>query len=384
MKNYFILAGEASGDLHGSRLIQALKENANTLSICGIGGPRMRQAGIECLISNEELQVMGFSDVLFSLPRLCKLFYRTLHLILHRRPDCVILIDYPGFNLRLAAALRKRGYRGKIVQYVCPSVWAHGKNRIQKLEAHFDLLLTIYPFEAQYFSKTHLKVVYIGNPLVETIHSHVYQEDWLERLSIPRTGDIIALFPGSRRGEILSHIPQQLQAAHLLKQSHPHLRFALSCAQENLQGPINDLVRNGPLHPGEDLFIIPPLYRYELMKHCKIALAKSGTVALELALHKVPGVIHYQLSTLNYLFAKFILKLQLPSYCIVNILTDQTLFPEFIGMRISPHDLKVQLEKIHVQPSLYRKIQDGCEKLKELLGSNLAHQCAAQEIGKLK
>ena len=159
----------------------------------------------------EEFQVMGFSDVLKALPRLWKHFYSLRNRILAEQPDAVILIDYPGFNLRLARALRQQGYGGKIIQYICPSVWAHGKQRIETLSLHYDLLLTIYPFESTYFEQSLLPVKYVGNPLEENIRTYSYQENWKETLHLPSSEHLIALFPGSRLGEIKKHVPMQLK-----------------------------------------------------------------------------------------------------------------------------------------------------------------------------
>ncbi len=194
MKSYFLFAGEASGDLHGSRLIQTLRKEEKIASIYGVGGPHMRQEDFDCLIATEKFQVMGFSDVLLALPHLCKLFYQVRNLVLKTKPDYVILIDYPGFNLRLARALRKQGFKGKLIQYVCPTIWAHGTKRIQILNAYYDLLLTIFPFEATYFSNTKLKVEYVGNPLLETIQNYHYCTDWHLQIGIENVHDLIALF----------------------------------------------------------------------------------------------------------------------------------------------------------------------------------------------
>lgn len=383
MIKYFLFAGEASGDLHGSRLIPALRAQQNLISISGVGGPRMRKEDFECFLQTENFQVMGFSDVLKSLPLLWKLFYQVRDRILKDKPDCVILIDYPGFNLRLARALRQQGFKGKLVQYICPTVWAHGKSRIDILSTYYDLLLTIFPFEASYFTQTPLKVEYIGNPLEETIRTHIYQTDWSTQTGLPANQEWIALFPGSRLGEIQRHIPQQLQVAIELKQKYPHLHFAISCAQESLQDTLFALLRQSPLRLNEDVFITPPQYHYDLMKMCKTALAKSGTVTLELALHCVPTVVHYELSTVNYLFAKYVLRLNLPHYCIVNILNNQTLFPEFMGRNISLIDLQKQLEYIHFNSTQHQLIRKTCETLKEQLGSKSSHDCAAKAIQEL-
>jgi lipid-A-disaccharide synthase len=380
MKHYFLFAGEMSGDLHGSQLIQALRERANTSTFCGVGGPRMRQEGFDCLVPMEEFQVMGLSDVLQSLPHLWKLFYQVRDSILKLQPDCVILIDYPGFNLRLAKALRKQGFQGKIVQYICPTVWAHGKNRIETLAAYYDLLLTILPFEAAYFSQTSLKVEYIGNPLVERIRNHIYRPTEWAQIGLPTDQDLIALFPGSRLGEIQRHIPQQLEVAAQLKSKYPHLRFAISCAQESLNDNLLKLLQQAPRPLLEDLFVVPPQYHYDLMRTCKTALAKSGTVTLELALHGVPTVVHYELSFLNYLFAKYVLRLQLPHYCIVNILSNQRVFPELMGYRLATAHLKEELEILHFTPAKHQRIQMACEQLKQQIGNQSSQDCAARAI----
>jgi len=383
MRRYFLFAAEMSGDLHGSRLMEALRAQEANPELCGVGGSRMRQQGLDCFFQMESFQVMGLSDVLKSLPSLCQLFYAVRNKILQIEPDGVILIDYPGFHLRLARALRKQGFKGKLIQYICPTVWAHGKRRIDLLANHYDLLLTIYPFEAAYFAPSSLKVEYIGHPLTETIHTHVYDPDWSARLGLPTHKEWIALFPGSREGEVLRHTRQQLHVAAKLKKHYPHLCFALSCAQEGLHASLLEVIKQGSLHLNEDLYLIPPGYNYELMKHCKAALAKSGTVTLELALHCVPTVVHYELSRLDHFFAKYILRLQLPHYCIVNLLHGQTIFPEFMGRGLSSTDLTLELRALYSNASRREQVITACEDVKLQLGKKFPHQCAAMAIQEL-
>jgi lipid-A-disaccharide synthase len=383
MKRFFLFAGETSGDLHGSKLIQALQERDHHTTFCGVGGPHMRQEEFDCFFEMENFQVMGFSDVLKSLPHIWKLFYAVRDKILKSEPECVILIDYPGFNLRLARSLRKQGYKGKLIQYICPTVWAHGKKRIKILTDYFDLLLTIFPFETSYFSHTSLRVEYIGNPLVETIRSHAYQPHWMKEMGLPEDNDLIALFPGSRLGEIERHVPQQLQVAAQLKERYPYLRFAMSCAQESFKNHLHQLIQQSPLRLNDDLFVVPPRFQYELMKNCKTALAKSGTVTLELALHAIPTVVHYELSTFNYLIAKYILQLRLPYYCIVNILSQKKIYPEMFGRQLSSVDLKQQVELLHFNPSQRQEIEEACEMLQQQLGYRPAHKYAAKVIWEL-
>ena len=184
MVDLFIIAGEASGDQLGEGLLQALKPY--NLKVMGLGGPKMRAVGMETVFPMENLQVMGFVDVFFSLPHLIRCFNKTVDAILKAEPKVVVTIDYPGFNLRLARTLKKKGFKGKICHYVCPSVWAWGKKRIPLMAENLDLLLSILPFEKQLFEKTKLPVEYIGHPLVQKIAPQGTPE-----------GHLIAFFPSN-------------------------------------------------------------------------------------------------------------------------------------------------------------------------------------------
>lgn len=382
-RTYFVFAGESSGDLHGSLLIKSLKSLNKDLDFIGVGGPLMRAQGLTSTVNMEEFQVMGFTDVIKALPKLIKNFFFILKTILKTNPDGVILIDYPGFNLRLAKKLRKKGYKGKIIQYICPSVWAHGKGRIQTLIENHDLLLTIFPFELAYFQNSPLKVKYIGNPLTENLINHQHKEDWKETIGIPNDKKIISIFPGSRWGEIEHNLPILLEACQQLKEKHSDLIFGLSCSQNMFLERIKEMMTQTALKMNEDLYIVPKDKSYELMKESRIALAKSGTVNLELALRSIPTVVTYSLSKLNYWIAKYILKLNLPHYSIVNILAKKEVFPELIGTNIQSKDIFYRLDQLNSNEDLRQSIVFDCTKIKNELGSAAPNQVAAIEIESL-
>lgn len=377
---FFIFAGENSGDLHGSHLIRALKSKFPSINLVGVGGPAMRAEGLHCLLNTEEFQVMGFSDVLKALPKLCKHFYTICQAILNLNPEGVILIDYPGFNLRLAKRLRKKGYRGKIIQYICPTIWAHGKQRIRTMAESLDLLLTILPFEPKYFLETSLKVAYVGHPLVNIIDSSVYHPNWTERVGIPKEQPLIAIFPGSRIGEIQRNLPLQLEAARLLKNKYPEVCFGLSYTHEELLPLMHRVITETQLG---DVYLVPKALNYDLMHHCHTALAKSGTVTLELALHQRPSLITYKLTKLNYWMAKYILKLRLPHYCLVNILAEKEVFPELIDQYISAHQLFQKLESLYKEKNTRDFIHQECLHVRQKLGKMNAHIAAVEAIGEL-
>lgn len=376
----FLFAGEPSGDLHGSRLMQALREKEPNISIWGVGGPQMRAQGLEYVYPTENFEMMGFSAVAVGLPRLWVQFRSLCRLIKERQPSAVVLIDYPTFNLRLAKKLRKEGYQGKIVQYIAPTVWAWGKGRISRMDGVADLLLTILPFEKIYFAHTKLSVKYVGHPLIETVKQHNYDSNWKESLGIPQQQPLIALFPGSRRSEIDLNLPKMMEAVRLLKNHNPDFCFAISCARHDFHKPIQQMAMQWGLRFNEDIFFVPPDVSYDLMRDCHCAIAKSGTVTLELALHQKPTVVFYEMSRLNRLIATYFLKLNLSHYCLVNILAEKEIFPEFIATSASAQDLCDQVLRIGESETNREACKRDCKDVEELLGCSPASKKAAEAI----
>lgn len=341
----------------------------------------MRAQGLSGTLQMEDFQVMGFTDVLLSLPKLWKQFHLVVEYLLKTDPKAVILIDYPGFNLRLAKAARKKGYRGKIVQYISPSVWAHGKQRIAKMASTLDLLLTIYPFEKNCFAETSLPVKYVGNPLVEILRHHQYQERWKEIVGLPENRTLIALFSGSRPSEIKHNLPQILEACERFRQKNPTVIFGLSVANEQLLPLIQEITGRSTL--ANQLFLIPKEYRYELMRDCRTAVAKSGTVTLELALHRKPTVVVYHVTRLNRLIAQYLLRLSLPHYCIVNILLGKRVFPEMIEEGYTGSSLEQQLSALDAPGPLRENCLAGCDQVVQLLQCGNPSEQAAEAISEL-
>jgi len=380
MRDFFIFAGEPSGDLHGSALMRALKASQPSIQFCGVGGPLMRAEGLNGDLNMEDFQVMGFSDVLKALPRLWSHFYQIVREIVALQPQLLILIDYPGFNLRLAKALRKRGYQGKIVQYISPSVWAHGKSRITTMVSTLDLLLIIYPFEKECFSNSSLKVEYIGNPLVENLKNWRYDSNWQSHLKISQEEKWIALFPGSRTSEVKRHFPLQLDIISQLKKKHSRLKVVCCYVNSEHLELMKKFIKSSPFQLDKDFFFISSHFRYEVMQNCYLALAKSGTVTLELALLKKPTLVIYELSYLNHFLAKYFLRLNLPHYCIVNILAKTEVFPEFIGSNLSAKIINPLFQKLYEDKKQHEEICEKCQKVIDVLGDKQTHQAASSAI----
>lgn len=377
MSDLFLFAGEASGDAHGACLVRELKLIAPHLSLEGVAGPKMRNQGVKAFIKMEEFQVMGFTDVMLNFPSLYKKFYLIRDHILKSNPKVLLLIDYPGFNLRLAKSLRKQGWKGKIIHYICPSVWAWGKGRVKTLAENVDELLTIYPFEKDFFAKTPLKVSYIGNPVVESVKRAQLQTNWRSIAGLPeKTERLISIFPGSRQAEIERNLPIQLEALELIKAALPNSTFAISVTSPKIQSYITPILSESKLK----VHLIPSQFNYELMNESTSAIAKSGTVTLELALHHCPTAVIYGLTALNRFIAKNIIRLNLPYYCIVNIVKKDKVFPELIEKGFDPVSIAQAVITLETDPAARKHTIDGCKSIMDLLGSSSASQNAAKAI----
>lgn len=367
MTSFFIFAGEKSGDLHGGKLIKALKALSENSYIEGVAGPDMRAEGITGPLTMEDFEVMGLSDVIFSLPKLYRHFKTVREHILKTTPSAVVLIDYPGFNLRLAKSLRNKGYKGKIIQYVSPTVWAHGADRIGMMASTLDLLLTIYPFEGPYYKNTPLAVEYVGNPLSEYIRDYPYHTEWKAEICLPQAAPLVALFPGSRTHEIQRNLPLILETVKKIIAEAPDTVFGLSIANAEILHLVEKILTEQDQSLKDALFFVPKKFTYELMQNSQSAIAKSGTVTLELALHCCPTVVLYQLSGLNRLYAKYILKLNLSHYCIVNILAEEEIFPELIACTPTPETLFNAFRTIHFNTPDRKSCLKRCQDLTKIL-----------------
>lgn len=354
----FIATGELSGDLHGSKLVQELLTLRPTLKIGAVAGPKMRALPVQEFFPMEKLQVMGFIDVLLALPKIAKQFYAIRNKILELNPKAVVFIDYPGLHLRMERSLRKKGYKGKLIHMVCPTVWAWGKKWIPRMAETLDLLLAFFPFEKACFAHTQLPVKYIGHPLTipvaEFIPSGKFQ------------GKILGLFPGSRKTEIERNLPLQLKVARRLRELDPSLLLAVSVTHFDLKIP--------------DAILVPPEDNYELMRASHLALATSGTVTLELALHGIPTVVNYAIKPLDCFIAQKIFRIHLPFYCLANIVVNKSVFPELFGPNLTEEQLFFWAQKMWFDEEARKMSLLGCAEVRKSLGVKRAAQEAAEAV----
>ncbi len=349
----FILAGEPSGDLHGAALIEQLLKLRPNLQIHAVAGPRMREYPIHCVEQMENLKVMGFTDVLTSLPKIGRLFFKIRKHILQSSPKAVITTDYPGFNLRLQRSLSRQKYSGKQIHYICPTVWAWGKKRIDLMAEHLDLGLAILPFEPACFQHTSLPMQYVGHPLIKAVLEHKPNIHFREANNLAPTDKILALFPGSRAKEIERNLPLMLRIAERLKALDSTLRTVI--AEPNSKP-------------------------YDLMQNAHLALAKSGTVTLELALHKTPTVIQFAIKPIDVFLATKVFKINLPYYGLPNLIAQEEIFPELFGPNLTEEALLGHATTLWFDAEKRAAMQKSCAKLWDILGTEDASFRAAQAI----
>ncbi|MBL9029506.1 MAG: lipid-A-disaccharide synthase [Caedimonas sp.] len=318
----YLIAGEASGDQVGARLMQALRTKAH-VRFSGIGGPCMESQGLRSLFPMSDLSVMGIFEVLPHIPRLLKRLQETERDILEQRPDVVVTIDAPGFNFRLAKRLKKQGI--PIIHYTAPTVWAWRPGRARKVARFLSHLLTLFPFEPPYFEKEGLPTTFVGHPLVEMDIGPQRKKSFRQRFGYAQTQPLLCLLPGSRQKEVDSLLPLFLNAVDILKSRLPDLEILLPVVP-HLESAVCAHLKESSLSSFR--IISDPQEKIAAMAASDVALAASGTVALELALTETPMVIAYKM---NPLTAWVVRRLLLTRYaCLVNILLNESIVPELL------------------------------------------------------
>lgn len=362
---YYIIAGEASGDLHGSNLIKELKKLDTTCLIRCWGGDKMQNEGAELVKHYRHLAFMGFAEVIMNLRTIFRNLAFCKQDILQYKPDVLILIDYPGFNLRIAKWARKEGL--KIIYYISPQVWAWKENRVKMMRQCIDKMLVILPFEKTYFkTKWNWEVEYVGHPLVEVAEQEKTKKESV-RLSEKK---IVALLPGSRRQEILKKLPIMLEVS----KSFPEYQFIVAKAPGASEEFYNDLLKS------YDNVSFVANKTYYLLKQSQAALVTSGTATLETALFEVPEVVCYKGSWLSYQIGKRLVKVKYIS--LVNLIMDRLVVKELIQNDLTVENLKAELNDLLFNEKRIEQIKNDYRILKEKLhkAGNASEEAATSII----
>lgn len=364
-----LVAGEASGDAHGAELINALKQQQPSIRIIGVGGPRMAAAGQEQLFDLAAHAVLGLTEVLKHYFKFRGFFNRVLALAKKERPDAVILIDYPGFNLRLAARLRRELPGSRTIYYVSPQVWAWKSGRVKAMQRDIDLLLTILPFEKAWFAKMAPKfnVQWVGHPLLDRIQK-------VE--AIEPHPDSVALLPGSRKTEIASHLPVLWNAAQLMGRQKPGLKFILLSPNEDIQKCSLELLKKLP--PANFHFESNIGYAISHLSRCSLALVASGTASLECALVGIPQIVVYRVNPITYAVGRRLVKVKHLS--MVNVLANEEVVPELLQEKFQPEAVAGEAFSLLTNPARREAMKSRVAQIVATLGGPGASERAAEAI----
>ena len=362
---YYIIAGEASGDLHASNLIRALKKQDTEADIRAWGGDLMEEQGAKLVKHYRDLAFMGFVEVLFNLRTILKNIRFCKRDIISWQPDVLILVDYPGFNLRIAEFAHKKGL--KVIYYISPQVWAWKKSRVHAIKKHVDKMLVILPFEKDFYAEYNYPVEFVGHPLLDALPTESNDEELFREENSLGNKSIIALLPGSRKQEIEKMLKIMLDVVD----NYPDYQFVIAGAPS-----IDDSFYQAIIKDKEVAFV--KNRTQELLLVSTAALVTSGTATLETALLNIPEVVCYKGSTISYQIAKRIV--DIPFISLVNLIMEKELVKELIQGELTRENLEVELNKILPDGEKRIEILDNYQKLKTRLGKGGASAKAADSI----
>jgi len=365
-----IITGEVSGDLIGASLIKELKSLKPDLMVTGIGGDKMKSVEMDLMYHTDQMAFLGFAEVVKHIPFIRKVQKNLIDVIKKEEIGCVVLIDYPGFNLSIAKKLKPLGV--KIIYYVSPQLWAWAKGRVKKVRKLVDKMLVVFPFEVEFYRKENVNVEYVGHPLLERINQYNFlsRDQFFSKFKLEKGKEILLVMPGSRKQEVKAIFPEAIKAANKLAQQF-NLQVVVARSknidekyfqQDNISGK----------------FITIEDHNYELMKYSHFGIIKSGTSTLEAGFFALPMIVVYKTSPLTYMIGKQLVKLD--RIGMVNILLDEMVVPELIQDEANSENIFNTASKILSDDKTYEKMKNKLGNVKEKLGSDGASLKAARSI----
>lgn len=354
----FVIAGEASGDMHGANLLRAIRSLAHNTTFEGFGGERMKAEGMKILRPLDKLSFMGFVEIVQNLGTVRENFRICKKALTENQPDAIILIDYPGFNLRMAKWAKERGIR--VFYYISPQVWAWKENRVKKMKKYIDRLMVILPFEKEFFAKHGMEVDFVGHPLIDEIEAR-------NQRSNIRKENVIALLPGSREQEIKHILPEMLK----LQERFPDYHFMIGKAPGRTAAFYRSRFHLGKVDVFED-------GTYKLLSRAKASLVASGTATLETGLLKVPQIVCYKASGISVQIARSLIKV--PYISLVNLILDKPAVKELIQQELNTENLTKELNRLLNDEKAKTQLQEDYDNLWKALGGGGASEKAAKLI----
>ena len=364
-------AGEASGDTHGASVAKALLEKYPEAQLFGMGGDLMKQAGVDIIYDIQQLGFIGIVEILKHLPTFFKLRSFLKEAMLREKPDVLVCIDYPGFNMKLAKVAKELHI--PVVYYIAPTIWAWNKGRGKDIAKTVTKVASIFPFEAEAYREFGVDVEFVGNPLVDIVHPTMSYESALAHFGADTTSRNILLMPGSRKQEVEGLLPTMLTAAERLYENHKDLKFFLPRAHTIPREDIDRILQaySVPVTVTEG-------YNYDLMQICTACIAASGTATLETALMNVPTVLIYKVASLTYVIGKLLVNID--HIGLPNIMAKRRIIPELLQGEVTPENVERELANILDDEAVYTQMKADLAQVKVELGAPGAVQRVADVI----
>ncbi|MEW6360870.1 MAG: lipid-A-disaccharide synthase [Acidobacteriota bacterium] len=372
-KKIMIVAGEASGDLHSAKLVSAFQELEpdQVFEFFGAAGPEMRKAGVRPVVESDSISIVGLPEILRALPMFINIFRRLIAAADTGRPEAVVLVDFPDFNLRLARALKRRGHR--VIYYISPQIWAWRKYRINILEKYVDLIISILPFEKSWYMQNGVKhVEYVGNPLVSEVKPSCNRAEFCDRHGLDSRRPVITLLPGSRSAEISRIAPILAAAAEQMRRDQPDLQFVFAVKEGKGQ-----FVREVIGLENQGFIKVVEGETYDALAASDVAAVTSGTATLEAALLGVPSVIVYRASKINYTLLRPLINVE--HFGLINLIAGKRIVKELIQGDFTPLAVAEEINRL-LNPDIASKVKSQITEAVSLLGSGGASRRAAEAI----
>jgi lipid-A-disaccharide synthase len=368
-RKVMIVAGEASGDLHGGNLVREMHRIDPSLSFYGMGGNTMRMEGVELLAAAADMAVVGLTEVVLKLGAILRVMHRLKASLSSERPDLVILIDYPDFNLPLARAARRRGI--EVLYYISPQVWAWRKGRIDTIRKSVDRMVVILPFEEKFYQDAGVDVTFVGHPLLDEVKTKYPRTEALKRFGLKDEAITVGILPGSRQSEVARLLPEMLGACRILTEKLSPLQFVLPLAGTLDPDFVRDILRQFPVKVNVIRDEI-----YDVIAVSDAAIVASGTATLETALLETPMVVVYKVSAFSYAVGRRFIRVDHIS--LVNIIAGRTVVPELIQDNANPERIAVEVRELIVQRGKAREMKAALAEIRGKLGTPGASQRTAR------
>ncbi len=366
-----IVAGEASGDLHGANLVCAMHRLDSSLEFYGVGGPKMKAAGVRQIADAADMAVVGLTEVFSKLGMILRVMRRLKKSLLEERPALVILIDYPDFNMPLAKAATKKGF--KVFYYISPQVWAWRRGRIGQIKKYVTKMAVILPFEADMYHQSGVDAVFVGHPLLDVVKTDYTRPEALKKFHLEEGKNTVGILPGSRLSEVTKLLPEMLKTALILKEKLPAVQFVLPLADTLDRDYIAEVLQ--PYQEELDIRIIHDEI-YDVLAVCDAAMVASGTATLETALIGTPMIIVYKMSPFSFLMGRLFVSVS--HIGLANIIAGRTIVPELIQSDANPERMAKELLAILIDERRKTQIRKDLSEIRKKLGTPGAAERTAQ------